>query len=69
MRALFKGVRMPGLSTPRALLRAPDERIMMLAVRPRGAGGVLRFRVRFDSGLFENVGPFRRFLITRRSDV
>lgn len=68
MRALFKGVRVPGLDTPRSQLRVPDERIVMLALRPRGAGGVLRFRVRFDSGLFDNTGPLRRFLLMRRDD-
>lgn len=69
MHALFKGVRMPGLSTARASVRVPDPRIMMLALRPHGAGGVLRLRVRFDVGLFDNTGPLRRFLSLRRSDV
>lgn len=69
MHALFKGVRVPGLDTARAQVRLPDERVAMLALRPRGAGGVLRFRVRFDSGLYDNTGPLRRFLSLRRSDL
>ncbi len=62
MVALFKGVRVPPLNE-----LAPEERILMVAVRPRGLGGLLRFRVRFDSNLLRRHrdGPLRRFIRSR----
>lgn len=60
LRALFKGVQVPAF-----LPEGPSQRVMMLAVRPRGTGGLLRFRVRFDSALAQS-GPLRRYLWMRR---